>query len=115
MPDPEQPGRGPRQPNLAAAADQHRSRPLLSRRSQHHQLSGRHCAHRHLRNHVELTVTSDALPGVTRNFDSFQAAAHEAGLSRIFAGQHTRIDVNAGNTLGRRVAEAVLNQPFGIG
>ncbi len=66
-------------------------------------------------NHVKLTVTSDALPGVTRNFNSFEAAAQEAGLSRIFAGQHTRIDVNAGNTLGRHVAEAVLDQPFGIG
>ena len=65
--------------------------------------------------HAELNVTSDALPGVTRTFDSFQAAAHEAGLSRILAGQHTRIDVNAGNTLGRHVAEAVLDQPFGIG
>jgi PAP2 superfamily len=68
--------------------------------------------------HVELTVTSDALPGVTRSFDSFdsfEAAADEAGLSRIFAGQHTSIDVNAGNTLGRHVAEAVLDQPFGIG
>ena len=65
--------------------------------------------------HVDLTVTSDALPGVTRSFDSFEAAANEAGLSRIFAGQHTSIDVNAGNTLGRQVAKTVLDQPFGVG
>jgi membrane-associated phospholipid phosphatase len=60
-----------------------------------------------------LTVSSDGLPGVTRSFGSFQAAADEAGMSRIFAGQHTIIDVNAGNTLGRQVASFVLDQPFG--
>jgi membrane-associated phospholipid phosphatase len=61
-----------------------------------------------------LTVSSDALPGVTRSFSSFQAAAKEAGMSRIFAGQHTSIDVNAGSALGEQVAELVLNQPFGV-
>jgi hypothetical protein len=61
-----------------------------------------------------LTVSSDALPGVTRSFGSFQAAAKEAGMSRIFAGQHTSIDVNAGSALGEQVAELVLNQPFGV-
>jgi PAP2 superfamily len=59
---------------------------------------------------VQLNVESDALPGVVRSFDSFQAAADEATLSRIFAGQHTRIDVSAGTTLGRQVANAVLDQ-----
>jgi hypothetical protein len=62
-----------------------------------------------------LTVRSDALPGVTRSFGSFQAAADEAGLSRIFAGQHTSIDVNAGSALGRQVARFVLDQRFGTG
>ena len=61
----------------------------------------------------QLTVSSDGLPGVTRSFDSFQAAANEAGMSRIFAGQHTIIDVNAGSDLGRQVAQFVLEQPFG--
>jgi membrane-associated phospholipid phosphatase len=60
-----------------------------------------------------LTVSSDALPGVTRSFGSFQAAADEAGMSRIFAGQHTSIDVNAGSALGQQVATFVLDQPFG--
>jgi hypothetical protein len=58
--------------------------------------------------HVELTVGSDAMAGVTRHFSSFQAAATEAGLSRIFAGQHTRIDHEAGRALGSRVAHFVL-------
>ena len=36
-------------------------------------------------NHQRLTVSSDGDPGVTRTFGSFQAAASEATLSRIFA------------------------------
>jgi hypothetical protein len=52
----------------------------------------------------QLSVASDGMPGITRNFSSFQGAADEAGLSRILAGQHTRIDHNAGQKLGRQVA-----------
>jgi membrane-associated phospholipid phosphatase len=59
---------------------------------------------------TQLTVSSDALPGVTRSFDGFQAAADEAGLSRIFAGVHTRIDHVAGQELGKDVAKFVLAQ-----
>ncbi len=64
-------------------------------------------------NHVALMVSSDALVGVTRSFSSFQAAADEAGFSRIVAGQHTSIDVNAGDTLGRNIAQFVLGQGSG--
>jgi membrane-associated phospholipid phosphatase len=53
---------------------------------------------------VRFTVTSEALPGVTRSFTGFQAAADEAGLSRIYAGVHTRLDHAAGQRLGRAVA-----------
>jgi membrane-associated phospholipid phosphatase len=55
-----------------------------------------------------FALTSPALPGVTRSFTSFGAAAQEAGLSRIYAGQHTRLDHAAGVTLGRDVARFVL-------
>ena len=58
--------------------------------------------------HQQLIVSSDGDPGVTRSFGSFQAAADEATLSRIFAGQHTMIDLVAGQQLGRQVAEFVL-------
>jgi membrane-associated phospholipid phosphatase len=58
--------------------------------------------------HLRLTVSSDGDPGVTRSFDSFQAAASEATLSRIFAGQHTMIDLVAGQQLGRQVGDFVL-------
>ena len=46
---------------------------------------------------------------LTRTFGSLQAAANEAGLSRIFAGQHTRFDHEAGQLLGARVADFVLD------
>ncbi len=55
-----------------------------------------------------VAVTSSADPGVTRNFTSLAATADEAALSRIWAGQHTRIDDRAGRQLGRQVAGAVL-------
>jgi membrane-associated phospholipid phosphatase len=56
-----------------------------------------------------FSVTSPALPGVTRSFTQFSAAAEEAGLSRLFAGQHTRIDHVAGVALGHEVAGFVLH------
>ena len=52
-------------------------------------------------------VTSEVLSGVVRPFTSFSAAAREAGVSRILAGQHFRFDHNAGIRLGRQVAEFV--------
>ena len=60
-----------------------------------------------LGNQFTFDVTSESLAGVTRHFNSFSAAAEEAGLSRIYAGQHFRTDHNAGKNLGRKVAQAV--------
>ena len=59
-------------------------------------------------NEADIQVTSDVLPGTVRNFNSYQAIATEAGLSRIFAGVHTRLDHESGLTLGRNVAKLVL-------
>jgi PAP2 superfamily len=56
-----------------------------------------------------FSLTSPALPGVTRSFTSFTAAAQEAGLSRIFSGQHTRLDHLAGLKLGHDVAGFVMH------
>jgi membrane-associated phospholipid phosphatase len=58
-------------------------------------------------NRFTFDVTSESLAGVTRHFTSFSAAAEEAGLSRIFAGQHFRIDHIAGKDLGGQVAESI--------
>jgi hypothetical protein len=52
-------------------------------------------------------VTSESLAGVTRHFRKFSAAAEEAGLSRIYAGQHFRFDHIAGKRLGRQVAGSI--------
>jgi len=57
----------------------------------------------------EFNVTSEVLPGVERSFMSFSAAAEEATLSRIFAGQHFRSDLTAGQRLGREIADFVLD------
>jgi membrane-associated phospholipid phosphatase len=54
-------------------------------------------------------VTSESLQGVKRHFISFSAAAQEAGLSRIYAGQHFRTDHIAGKGLGAKVAESIVD------
>ena len=58
--------------------------------------------------HQAVTVTSAADPGVTRHFASLADTAQEAGLSRIWSGQHTRLDHEAGQQLGHQVAEVAL-------
>jgi hypothetical protein len=57
---------------------------------------------------ITLDVTSESLAGTTRHFTSFSEAAEEAGLSRIYAGQHFRFDHIAGKRLGRQVSDSVL-------
>lgn len=54
-------------------------------------------------------VTSEVLPGVTRHFATFSAAAREAGLSRIYAGQHFRFDHVAGLRLGQQVSSSITH------
>jgi hypothetical protein len=54
-------------------------------------------------------VNSESLQGVTRHFNSFSAAAQEAGLSRIYAGQHFRTDHVAGRRFSQQVAESIID------
>jgi hypothetical protein len=61
------------------------------------------------RDRLDLTVTSEVLPSVTRSFESLSAAADEAALSRVFAGVHFRFDLTRGSQLGRRVADFVVD------
>jgi len=65
------------------------------------------------RDHFDLNVTSEVLPGVERSFTSFSAAAEEATLSRVFAGQHFRFDLSTGQRLGREVADFVVDNLLG--
>jgi hypothetical protein len=51
---------------------------------------------------------------VTRTFARFQDISDEAGLSRIVAGVHTRIDHVAGQKVGRLVAGFVLDDDHGL-
>jgi PAP2 superfamily len=55
-----------------------------------------------------VIVTAWDLPGVQRRFRSFQQAASEAGISRIYGGIHTRSANRAGLTLGGQVGNQVL-------
>lgn len=57
-----------------------------------------------------LTVTSEVMPGTTREFSGFGAAANEASESRVFAGVHTQMDESAGQRLGASVARFVLRE-----
>ena len=59
--------------------------------------------------HFAFDVTSEVLPGVTRSFTSFPAAAEEATLSRIFAGVHFLFDLTSGRRLGDDVADFVVD------
>src|ERR1700737_4926657 len=60
-------------------------------------------------NRDRIQVTSSALPGTVRTFNRYSDVATEAGLSRIFAGQHFRFDHVEGLELGRDVAQLVLH------
>jgi hypothetical protein len=62
----------------------------------------------------DFDVASIALPGVLRHFSSFGAAALEAGLSRTYAGEHFRFDLAAGERLGRRVADYVVEHALRV-
>lgn len=57
----------------------------------------------------DFKVTSEVLPGIDRSFETFPAAAEEATLSRIFAGVHFRSDLTTGHTLGRQIADFVVD------
>jgi len=59
--------------------------------------------------HFNFSVTSEVLPGIERSFTNFSAAAEEASLSRIFAGQHFSFDLASGHRLGREVADFVVD------
>jgi hypothetical protein len=52
-------------------------------------------------------------PGVTRSFTSFDEAAQEAGMSRIYGGIHFSFSIDAGFTLGQQVGDWAL-QAFNL-
>ena len=56
---------------------------------------------------VRFTADSLTLPGVTREFEGFSAAAEENGLSRVYAGIHFGHAVRDGRRQGRGIGQAV--------
>jgi len=56
---------------------------------------------------VNFNATSLTLPGATRHFTGFSAAARENGLSRVYAGIHFRHAVGDGHRMGRSIGRAV--------
>ena len=52
--------------------------------------------------------TSEGLPGVTRSWSSFEAAADEASMARIWSGIHFRTAMRDTRTCAREVAGYVL-------
>src|SRR5215469_15101468 len=67
------------------------------------------------KHHFEFSVTSEVMPGGVRSFTSFPAAAEEATLSRVFAGQHFFFDLTAGQRLGSDVADFVVDNSLTSG
>ncbi|MCA9048638.1 MAG: phosphatase PAP2 family protein, partial [Planctomycetaceae bacterium] len=61
-----------------------------------------------LGDNVSFSTTSASLPGVERSFSSFEAAAEEAGRSRIYGGIHFEFSNQDGLAAGHRIADAVL-------
>ena len=67
------------------------------------------------KHHFEFSVTSEVMPGGVRSFTSFPAAAEEATLSRVFAGQHFLFDLTTGQRLGSDVADFVVDNSLTSG
>jgi hypothetical protein len=55
-----------------------------------------------------VTVVSNGMPGVTRQFPSLTAALEEVKSARVFAGIHFRTACNDGQSLGIGVADYIL-------
>ncbi len=58
---------------------------------------------------IGFSLSTDSLPGVTRTYASFSAAAHEVSDARVYAGIHWRFDVQAGEALGFEVGKYVVS------
>jgi hypothetical protein len=60
---------------------------------------------------IPIAVTwqqSGGLPDVTHYFSGFWEAAEEQAISRVYGGIHYQFDTDAGQDIGRRVAEFVF-------
>jgi hypothetical protein len=56
---------------------------------------------------ITLTLTSDALPGVTNRYPTFKAISDQVVNARVWGGVHWRTSCAAGRTLGTKVGRFV--------
>lgn len=61
---------------------------------------------------VSFTLTSEELPGQTRQYSSFSQAAQENADSRVWLGVHWRFDQTAGQALGQSIADFIADTRF---
>jgi hypothetical protein len=59
---------------------------------------------------VRFAIGSEGVPGVTRSFPGFWAAAQEAGRSRIYGGIHYEFDNREGLRTGRELADYIARR-----
>ncbi len=52
------------------------------------------------------------IDGTPRRFTSFNAAADEAAISRLYGGIHYRSAIDLGLAQGKKVGSHILNLPF---
>jgi hypothetical protein len=61
---------------------------------------------------VPVTIESDTMLGVTREYQGVGAALEDVKNARIFAGIHFRTATEAGTTLGAAAADYLLENKF---
>jgi hypothetical protein len=62
----------------------------------------------HFGEDTPISISSDGMPGVVRNFIGFSAALDEVKNARVFGGIHFRSACNDGGVLGLEVGEYIL-------
>ena len=63
---------------------------------------------RYFGEHYAFATTAPAVPGVTRNYESFDAFIAEGSFARILGGMHFRSSLEEGGKQGRKVGDWVL-------
>ncbi len=63
-------------------------------------------------NNYKFSTTTPGLPGVIRSFTSFNQAAEEAGMSRIYGGIHFMSDNTAGLAAGKKIGSHITENLF---
>jgi hypothetical protein len=63
--------------------------------------------------HLRLTLTSTAVPGVVRSYDSGKSLRNDVVDARVWLGIHFRTADTGGVEMGQRVADWILDRYFG--